>query len=55
MEERKEQPQSVCWINEKEKILSFHFEEGYIRKEFSSRAEFETFIVSAASGGYRIQ
>lgn len=55
MEEKEDKTQSVCWINEREKILSFHFEEGYVRKEFYSKEEFRTFIVSAASGGYKVQ
>lgn len=52
---REEKPLSICWINEQKKILSFHFEDGYTRKEFYSKAEFEVFIVSAADDGYRIQ
>lgn len=52
--ELKAKEQFVCWINEEKKILSFHFEEGYVRKEFDSRTDFETFIVYTASD-YRVQ
>lgn len=55
MVEKEEKPQSTRRINEREKILSFHFEERYVHKEFYSKGEFRTFIVSAASGGYRAQ
>lgn len=55
MKEEKEAEISVCWINEEEKIISFHYEEGYTRKEFYSRNEFYEFIVFIASCGYRVQ
>lgn len=55
MEEKKETEHFVCWLNEEERILSFHFEEGYIRKDFCSRNEFHEFIVFTASCGYRVQ
>ncbi len=32
-----------CWISEKEKIISFHFEDGYELKEFNTYNEFQDF------------
>ncbi len=55
MKEEKEAEISVCWINEEEKIMSFHYEEGYIRKDFHSKEEFREFIIFAVSCGYRVQ
>lgn len=52
----KKEPESlVCWLNEEEKIMSFHYEEGYIQKDFHSREEFREFIMFAVSCGYRVQ
>ena len=45
----------VCWLNEPERIMSFHYEEGYIRKEFHSKKEFQEFIMFSVSCGYRVQ
>jgi len=55
MGEKKETESFVCWLNETEKIMSFHYEEGYIRKEFKSKPEFQEFIMFAVSCGYRVQ
>ena len=55
MGEKKKMEFSVCWLNEEEKIMSFHYEEGYIRKEFHSREEFREFIMFTVSCGYRVQ
>ena len=55
MGEKREMETCVCWLNEEEKIMSFHFEEGYIRKDFHSRQEFQGFIMFAVSCGYRVQ
>lgn len=41
--------------SEEDKILSFHYEDGYIRKEFTSKADFQEFIVLTVSGGYKVQ
>lgn len=54
MEEQKETKKFVCWINEEEKILSFHYEEGYIRKEFEDKEDFRFFIL-AISRRYKVQ
>lgn len=44
----------ICWINEQDKILSFHQEEGFVQKEFTDREELRCFLL-AVSGIYRIQ
>lgn len=44
----------ICWISDKDKVLSFHHEEGYTRKEFESNEEFKCFIL-AVSRMYKIQ
>lgn len=54
MGEQKETRKFVCWINEEEKILSFHYEEGYIRKEFEDKEDFRFFIL-AISRRYKVQ
>lgn len=54
MRERREIKKYVCWISEREKVLSFHYEEGYIRKEFESHEDFQDFIM-AVSRMYKIQ
>lgn len=44
----------VCWISEKDSILSFHYEEGYIKKEFITKEDFQEFILAMAKY-YRVQ
>ena len=44
----------ICWINEEDKILSFHQEEGFVQNEFTDRDELRCFLL-AVSGIYRIQ
>ena len=44
-----------CWINEKEKILSFSFVEGYELKEFDNYKDFQDFYYQKSYWGYRIQ
>ena len=44
----------ACWINEQDKILSFHQEEGFVQKEFTDRDELRCFLL-AVYGIYRIQ
>ncbi len=44
----------ICWINEQDKILSFHQEEGFVQKEFTDRDELRCFLL-AVYGIYRIQ
>ena len=55
MGEKIETEHCVCWLNEEEKIMSFHYEEGHIRKDFQSRDEFREFIMFTVSCGYRVQ
>ncbi len=50
-----EKEELVCWINEQKKIISFHFEKEYIRKEFVTKSEFRDFTISMVSIGYKIQ
>ena len=35
--------------------MSFHYEKGYIRKDFNSKPELQEFIMFAVSFGYRVQ
>ena len=44
----------ICWINEEDKTLSFHQEEGFVQNEFTDRDELRCFLL-AVSGIYRIQ
>jgi len=44
----------VCWVNEEERILSFHYEPGYVEKEFSEKADFQSFCFSLVSSGYKM-
>ncbi len=44
----------ICWINEEDKILSFHQEEGFVQNEFTDRDELRCLLL-AVSGIYRIQ
>ena len=43
----------ICWINEEDKILSFHQEEGFVQNEFTDRDELRCFLL-AVSGIYRM-
>lgn len=55
MEGKEQKEVFVCWINEDEKILSFHYEEGFIKKEFESRPEFQDYMMFSVSCGFRVQ
>lgn len=55
MEEKNTTEKLICWLNEKEKILSFHYEDGYEKKEFQSHLDYKMYLLYAASNGYRIQ
>lgn len=52
MEEKQEV--YVCWISERDNVMSFHYEEGYIRKEFTNREDFQQFIMTMAKH-YKVQ
>ena len=55
MGEKKETEKFVCWINEEDKIMSFHYEDEYIRKEFENKEDFRQFIGLTVSIGYKVQ
>ena len=44
----------VCWVNEEERILSFHQEPGYERKEFRDKEDFQSFYMTLTSSGYKV-
>lgn len=44
-----------CWINDREKILSFTYVEGYKLKEFYTYKEFQEFYYQKSYWGYRVQ
>ena len=44
-----------CWINDKEKILSFSYIEGYKLKEFNSYTQFQDYYYRKTYWGYRVQ
>lgn len=50
----REKRKFICWINEQDKILSFHKEEGYVQKEFLDKEDFRRYVL-AVSGLYKIQ
>lgn len=43
----------VCWVNEEERILSFHQEPGYERKKFRKK-DFQSFYMTLTSSGYKV-
>ena len=52
----KEHPPSVqLWVNEKDKIVSFHVEEGFHTLSFPSRDAMFSFVFEKGSSGFRIQ
>ena len=55
MEEKNVVEKFLCWVNEEEKIISFHYEDGYIEKEFHSRLDYKSYLLAAASVGYKVQ
>lgn len=44
----------TCWINERERILSFHYEEGFQQKKFTDKESYRLFILAAAEI-YKVQ
>lgn len=46
---------TVCWINEKEKIISFHHVYGYKRREFTDKDSLRRFIFLSVYEGYKLQ
>ena len=53
--EKKQQDYFVCWLDEEKKILSFHFVEGFERKVFKTKPEFQEFMMLSVSRGFRVQ
>lgn len=45
----------VLWINNEEKVISFHKENNFISKEFNSQDEYKSFILAYGRSGYRFQ
>ena len=44
-----------CWINKKEKILSFSCAEGFELREFDSYEQFQDYYYRKTYWGYRVQ
>ena len=49
------QPTVLLWIDEKDKIVSFHEETGFQPLSFPTRDAMLTFVVEKGSSGFRIQ
>lgn len=47
--------ENVVWLNERERIASFHYAAGYQRREFQRREIFIRFLQSLQECGYRFQ
>ena len=43
------------WVSDKDKILSFSFEEGYEMKELDTYCEFQDYYYRKTYWGYRVQ
>lgn len=54
MGEKRQKDKYVCWLSERERVLSFHKEEGFEQKEFKNEDEFRQFIL-AVSHIYKVQ
>lgn len=44
---------NTVWINEEERVASFHPVEGYTMQEFSSREFFMSYLLSLQQCGFR--
>lgn len=53
--ENKDNKKYVCWINEKDKILSFSYIEGYEQKEFKTQSEFKEYYYNKSYWGYKVR
>ena len=47
--------ENVVWLNEKERIASFHYVPGYKKQEFYRREIFISYLISLQECGYRFQ
>ncbi len=45
----------AVWLNDRERIASFHAEEGYVRRTLVSREQFTHFLQKLLEAGYRFQ
>jgi len=45
----------VCWVNNRERILSFHRADGFWRKLFYSETDFWAYVKQKVLDGYRVQ
>lgn len=50
-----QQPLPTLWINEEEKVISFHSEENYEKKTFESQDDYITFILIHGRCDYKFQ
>lgn len=46
---------NIIWLNEQDRIASFHHVEGYHIRQFQCRDFFMTFLSSLQERGYRFQ
>lgn len=44
-----------CWVNTEEKILSFHYEEGYELRTFLIKAEYQEYLHYLLRCNYKVQ
>lgn len=47
--------QRIVWLNERERIVSFHAVKGYARRDFAAYEPFLSFLQSLLEQGYRFQ
>ena len=47
--------ENVVWLNEKDRIASFHYVAGYQKQEFYRREIFISYLKSLQECGYRFQ
>lgn len=45
---------TICWINTDKNTISFHFVEGFIRQEFTSKSKMMSFCFNAVNMGYSL-
>ena len=55
MNETQNQYPRRVWINDEEKIISFHPEDGYVEKLLQTEQDYVLFIISHGGNGYKFQ
>ncbi len=50
-----QQSLQTLWIDEEEKVISFHVEENYEVKTFESQEDYATFVLIHGRCGYKFQ